>query len=93
VTTRKKKASPLPRSVRIRPWTPLPPEGPKDELAERAKKLPRFGPGLVITVPLSLLPAYLELYHLQPKGVAATGTLLVKRIPPKGRHDDQDHSG
>jgi hypothetical protein len=79
----KKKGSPLPRSIRIRPWTPLPPEGPVNSQIERAKKLPMFGPGIVITVPLSLLPTYLELYHLKPNGVAATGTMLVKRVPPE----------
>ena len=86
MTTKKKKASPLPRSVRIRPWSPLPPEGSVDTQRERAKKLPMFGPGIVIKVPLSLLPAYLELYHLQPKSMATTGTLLVKRVPKEEKN-------
>lgn len=37
------------------------PESPE---LEKAKHLPMFGPGIVIDVPLSLWPAYAELYKL-----------------------------
>ena len=59
---------------------------------KKARHLPMFGPGLVITVPLSLLPEYRELYQLQEldRGEAMevkrqskrslSGILLVKRV-------------
>lgn len=74
-------------------WTrePEPRPEPKDSRLERAKKLPRFGPGIVINIPLSLLPEYLALYQLQPAGIRepkvprrdgpGEAILLVKRIP------------
>ena len=59
---------------------------------ESARRLPLPGPGIVITVALSLLPEYLELHHLEPmtsgevRDVAAAsyrsrlpGVLYVKR--------------
>jgi len=59
---------------------------PVDVHLEKAKNLPMFGPGIVITVPLHLLPEYLELYSLQPldRGVPPrpfepSGILLVRR--------------
>jgi hypothetical protein len=91
--TTKKRGSPLPRSVRIRPWSPLPAEEPVNQQIERAKKLPMFGPGIVITVSLPLQPAYMELYDLVPmtareiqdlksKGMQKPdGVLWVKRVP------------
>jgi hypothetical protein len=38
----------------------------QDVRMKKARRLPMFGPGLVITVPMSLLPEYLELYQLTP---------------------------
>lgn len=80
------------RVVRSR-WTPKEPAAPpelKDAHLERAKKLRMFGPGIVITVPLSLLPEYLALYRLVPVAVRepniphrdgpGEAILLVKRI-------------
>lgn len=58
---------------------------------EKAKHLPRFGPGIVITVPLHLLPEYLDIYSLVPAGIQepkvpprdgpGEAILLVKRVP------------
>lgn len=69
---------------------PSTPAEPTDTRLERAKKLPRFGPGIVIRTPLSLWPEYQQLYHLEPRGIRepaskptdgpGEATLLVKRI-------------
>jgi hypothetical protein len=58
---------------------------------EKAFKLPRFGPGIRISVPLGLWPAYADIYHLNPQRYdERTGTLHVKRMPPeKGKTDEQ----
>lgn len=40
-----------------------------DAHVEKAKNLPMFGPGIVITVPLHLLMEYMELYQLQSNGI------------------------
>jgi len=45
----------------------------------KAKRLPMFGPDIEITVPLLLLPAYMQLYHLEPIGYQ-NPQLLVKRL-------------
>jgi hypothetical protein len=61
----------------------------------KARRLPMPGPGIVVTVPLGLLPEYLNLYSLEPmeRGevrdlLTATGqprrqVLYVKRIKSK----------
>jgi len=69
-------------------WVPHdePKPEPTDSRMTRARKLPRFGPGIVITVPLSLLPEYLELYQLKPNGVKPGRILLVKRVPKDQAH-------
>lgn len=77
-----KKAKKAPRSRRPIPSPQLPPKEPDEVSMRKALKLPMFGPGISITIPLNLLPAYLELYHLQPKGMSANGVLLVKRDAP-----------
>lgn len=47
----------------------------------KARNQPMFGPGLVIPVPLHLVPAYLSLYGLTPTGWQDPDTLTVKREP------------
>jgi len=65
---------------------------PEDVSLQKARHLPMFGPGIVITIPLSLWIAYhQELYHLEPTGILepkvqpkdgpGEAILLVKRIP------------
>ena len=51
---------------------------PDDVRMKKARHLPMFGPGIVISVPLSLFPEYMELYQLEPR-VMQRGILLVKR--------------
>jgi len=46
--------------------TLLPAPEPVDVRIKKARKLPMFGPGIVITVPLTLLPEYQDLYQLMP---------------------------
>jgi hypothetical protein len=55
----------------------------------KAKRLPMFGPGIVIRrIPLIHWPAYKDMYHLEPTGYRENqgldyGVLLVKRVPPE----------
>lgn len=71
---------------------------PIDVRAKKAKNLPMPGPGIVVTVPLHLLPEYLQLYGLTPmsRGEVAdnekatgkrkpSGMLYVKRTRKEGR--------
>lgn len=68
---------------------------PVDVRAQKAANLERFGPDIVISVPLHLLPDYLQLYSLQPTGVRepkvqpkygpGEAILLVKRVPREGK--------
>lgn len=63
---------------------------PDSSHIEKAKNLPMFGPGIVITIPLRLLPEYMELYALAPNGIRepkvprrdgpGEAILLVKRV-------------
>ncbi len=55
VTRRKTKRSTVPSA----------PVAPEDVAMKKARKLPMFGPGIVINVPLALLPAYMETYRLR----------------------------
>jgi hypothetical protein len=45
------------------------PVEPIDVRMEKARHLPMFGPGIVISIPLSLWPQYQELYWLEPTGI------------------------
>lgn len=72
---------PSERSMAKKPTQPT-----EDTLIKKARRLPLFGPGLVINVPLHLLPAYFELYGLEPVGWK-NPTLLVKRV---GRKKDEE---
>lgn len=82
-----------PRPVRTQ-WVKreeLKPE-PVDMRAQKAAHLPMPGPGIVVTVPLHLLPEYLDLYRLEPldQGVPPrpfkpVSILLVKRVPREGK--------
>lgn len=70
---------------------PAPKPEPEDVRMTKARHLEMFGPGIVITVPLSLLPQYLELYQLVSQGIRepkvqqkdgpGEAILLVKRTP------------
>jgi hypothetical protein len=53
---------------------------------KRARRLPLPGPGIVITVPLSLLPEYLTLHHLTPmtRGEVIENEVAMKRRRPSG---------
>lgn len=44
-------------------------------LAKKAKHLPMFGPGIEISIPLHLLPTYLEMYQLEVLGPKQLGWL------------------
>ena len=64
---------------------------PETKAQQKARHLPMPGPGIVVPVPLHLLPEYLELYQLVPNGIVepkeprrdgpGEALLLVKRIP------------
>lgn len=64
---------------------------PIDARMKKARNLPRPGPGIVVPVPLHLLPEYLELYALvangirepkvQPERGPGEAILLAKRVP------------
>ena len=85
----KKKAKRSPRGA-LRSVTPMPPAEPQDVSMEKARHLPMFGPDILIkNIPLNLLPAYMELYHLEPRGMGATGVLLVKRVPPTTKKENK----
>src|SRR5689334_22632166 len=72
-----KKGKNTPRGMH-RSAQPMPAAEPQDVAMIKARKLPMFGPGILIkNIPLSLLPAYMEIYHLEPRGMSATGVLLV----------------
>lgn len=47
-------------------WKKTPPPVQEESRRKRARRLPLPGPGIVVTVPLSFLPEYLELYRLVP---------------------------
>ncbi len=76
----------------------LPPE-PEDMLIKRARRLPLSGPGIVTTIPLSLLPAWLQLHHLEPlsqsevqerakRGIRKPdGVAIVKRTHVEKKND------
>jgi hypothetical protein len=53
---------------------------------KKARRLPLPGPGIVITVKLDLLPAYLELHKLEPmtRGEVADNEKATKRRKPAG---------
>lgn len=55
----------------------------------KAKHLPMFGPGIVISIPLHLWPAYRELYHLEKisRSNKPGVDLFVKREEPKHAND------
>ena len=94
----KKKSKPIPRSRRrLVPAAPLPPSEPVDVTMRKARRLPLFGPGIEITLPLHLLPAYQDLYNLVPMTLGEVrdmekrlgrrkpaGMLWVKRVPKQG---------
>ena len=82
-----KKAKAAPRSRLPLPNPKLPATEPMDVTEQKARNLPMFGPGIVINVPLHLLPAYFKLYSLTPKGMAASGVLHVKREVPEKHHE------
>ncbi len=82
----------------------LPPPEPEDALIQHARRLPLSGPGIVTSVPLSLLPAWLQLHHLEPlskseiqecaqRGIRKPdGVALVKRTHMERKHEP-NHSG
>lgn len=71
-THRRPARRPAPKPVA----TPDPPE------IQQARQLPMFGPGIPIKIPLYLLPAYMQIYHLESKGYrVSSAILLVKRVP------------
>lgn len=82
-----KKSKTAPRSRRPIAMPKLPAMDPKDVTEQKARNLPMFGPGIVITVPLHLMPSYFKLYHLVPKGMSASGILHVQREVPEKRHE------
>jgi hypothetical protein len=83
------------RVINTRPWLKREEPKPIDVRAQKAAHLPMPGPGIVISVPLHLLPEYLALYSLQPAGIRepkvkptngpGEAILLVKRVPREGK--------
>lgn len=65
--------------------------GGRETELERARKLPRPVPGVRVSVPLELVPAYLRLYGLTPAGFVEPDTLRVSGdgplpgLPPLGK--------
>jgi hypothetical protein len=66
---------------------------PPTEREQKAKNLPLPGPGIVVRIPLHLLPEYLALHGLTPNGIQepkaprrdgpGEATLLVTRAPAR----------
>ncbi len=83
---------------------PAVPVEPEDVLIKRARRLPLSGPGIVTTVPLTLLPAYMQIHNLEPftrdeirkraqQGIRKPdGVLLVKRLKKADRYHEPNHS-
>lgn len=79
---------------------PVLPAVPESTRMKKARGLEMPGPGIVVTVPLSILPEYLELYGLEPislgevneadarlKRRQVPGILVwVKRTKKEGQH-------
>ena len=82
-------------------WIKRPEQRPQleSETMKNARRLPLPGPGIVITVRLDLLPAYLELHHLEPlPRVAAIGELpnpilKVTRAPARSAGERVSRDG
>lgn len=93
--TTKKKVRKIPRSrVQGPKSVVLPQMDPDDVAMKKARRLPLFGPGIVIPVPERLYPAYLQLYDLVPMTLLEVsaveqklgrrkpdGLVWVKRVP------------
>jgi hypothetical protein len=62
----KKKSKPIPRSRLRSKASPMPSVDPVDITVAKARKLPMFGPGILVKMSLSLGPAYMELYKRVP---------------------------
>ena len=75
---------------------------PQDARMKKARRLQSPGPGIVVSVPLGLLPEYLALYGLVPmtrgevidheiatKKRKPAGILIVKRMKDE-KQDDKD---
>jgi hypothetical protein len=87
------------RPVRTR-WIKQPAPLPEEPRVVKAKHLPMFGPGIVITVPLHLWIEYAELYDLQPVGIRepkvqpergpGEAIFLVRRTPKQGKEPDEN---
>lgn len=101
-----KKGKSAPSGIRRSKAAPLPPVEPEDITIKKARNLPMFGPGIVITVPLNLLPAYIQLYGLdvltrgdvrdreQQLGVLKQpGMLWVKRKPKAAPNTTESEHG
>jgi len=88
------------RRIPPRKKMPVLPPAWEEASVKKAKRLPLFGPGLEIMVPLHLLPAYLALYALRPmsrkevrdvqkRGVRkADGLLWVRRAPRTAEEEE-----
>ena len=86
------------RAVRRLTKAPTPKLEPIDVRMEKARHLPLSGPGIVVSVPLGLLPEWLALNHLEPMNrgevrdlVQATGkpklqVLYAKRVKVSDEH-------
>ena len=61
---------------------------PEESAMKKARHLPMFGPGIEITIPLHLWPAYAKIYQLKPAGFRYP-VLLVKRVVEEEKNHDQ----
>ena len=91
------------RRVTSRKKAPILPAEMESARRKKARHLPMFGPGIVITIPLSLLPEYYELYGLEPlpfsevveremasKKRKPAGVLWVKHAKNQENVNDED---
>lgn len=62
----------------------------EDVTLRKVKHLPMPGPGIRVSVPLGLLPRYLELYGLEPTGYrGGENVLLVRRVSQEAAHEQE----
>lgn len=71
------------RPVRRLTKAPTPKPEPQDVRMKKARNLPMSGPGLITSVPLSLLPEWLALNHLEPMSRGEVRDLLERIGEPR----------
>lgn len=51
-----------------------------EQIKMKVNRMPKHIPGRLITVKLEDVPLFLEVNHLKPDGLSATGAMLVKKV-------------